>query len=297
MPAISTCHLRGRPFVTDQREQSERLSKREIALTMAVIGLTAMVFFPTLRWFVVSWSNNPYYSHGFLVPLISAYFAWRKRGALKHRKPNNIGLAILALGLAIHLLAVPWQAHLFSALALVVILGGLLLYFYGLEALRQMLFPLGFLLLMIPLPFVERLAPLLEAFVSRYATLMVRALGTPAENLGSQVRLANGGFIIGAPCSGLRSIVSLSTLAILFAYIFSGPLIGKIVLVAASPFIAMIANLVRVASLLQVAHFLGPEVGMKYYHTLASPLLFLVAFTLLILFGRILGCSELRQDI
>ena len=279
-----------------QNRQPKGLSKHEIALTVAVVGLTAMVFFPTLRWLVASWSSNPYYSHGFLVPLLSAYFAWRKRDALKHRKPHNIGLTVLALGLAIHLLAFLWQAHLVSALALVLVLAGLLLYFYGLETVRQMLFPLGFLLLMIPLPFVERLAPALEAFVSRYATLVVQALGTPADNLGAQVRLAGGSFIIGAPCSGLRSIVSLFTLAVVFAYVFSGPLIGKIVLLAAAPFIAMIANLVRVASLLQVAHLFGPEVGMKYYHTLASPLIFLVAFTLLIILGRILGCSELRQD-
>lgn len=101
--------------MTDQREQSKRLSKHEIAIAVAVVGLTAIVFFPTLRWLVASWSNNPYYSHGFLVPLISAYFAWRKRNALKHRKPNNIGLAVLALGLAMHLLAFPWQAHPVSA--------------------------------------------------------------------------------------------------------------------------------------------------------------------------------------
>jgi exosortase/archaeosortase family protein len=126
---------------------------------------------------------------------------------------------------------------------------------------------------------------------------MVQALGMPASNLGSQVRLAGGSFIIGAPCSGLRSIVSLFTLGVVFAYVVSGPLVGKIVLVAAAPFMAMIANLVRVASLLQVAHLFGPEVGMKYYHTLASPLLFLVAFILFIILGRILGCHELRQDI
>jgi exosortase len=283
--------------MTDQREQPKGLSKHEIVLTVAVVGLTAMVFFPTLRWLVASWSSNPYYSHGFLVPLLSAYFAWRKRDVLKQRKPSNMGLAVLALGLAIHLLAFPWQAHLISALALVLILAGLLLYFYGLETMRRMLFPLGFLLLMIPLPFVERLAPSLEAFVSHYATVMVRALGTPAESLGSQVRLANGAVIIGAPCSGLRSIVSLFTLAVLFAYVVSGPLISRIVLVVAAPPIAMVANLVRVASLLQVAHLFGPEVGMGYYHTLASPLLFLVAFILFIILGRILGCSELRQDI
>jgi hypothetical protein len=115
MPAISTCHLRGRPFVTDQREQSERLSKREIALAMAVVGLPAIVFFPTLGWLVASWSGNPYYSHGFLVPLISAYFAWRRRDVLQQRKPSNVGLVVLAVGVTMHLLAVPWQAYLVSA--------------------------------------------------------------------------------------------------------------------------------------------------------------------------------------
>lgn len=270
------------------------MRSRTVGLVL-VTALLGVAFFPTLRWLVRSWLGNPYYSHGFLVPLISAYLIWRRRSVEK--EPWDGGLLVLAAGVAMHLYAVPSRMYVLSALGLIVVAVGLVLTFYGRIALRRWGFPLFFLTAMIPLPFVERLSPPLEAFVARYATELVRLLGVAASAVGSQVYLTSTAFTVGAPCSGLRSIVALLTLTLLFTHVVHGPWWGKIGLLIAALPIAMAANLVRVSSLFFVAETLGADAGLRYYHTFSSPTLFLLACTLLLVTSRTLRCHAIRTDI
>ena len=268
---------------------------RRVAGIAAVIALVGVVFLPTLRWLVQSWLGNPYYSHGFLVPFIAGYLIWRQRDIAV--QPWNAGLGVVALGVGLHIASMPRQLHLLSAAGLIVVIVGLLLTFVGRRAVDRWAFPLAFLGTMIPLPFVERLSPPLEAFVARYAALCVRPLGVAATAIGSQVRLASTAFTVGAPCSGLRSIVALLTLTVLFVYIVRGPWWGKGALLIAALPIAIAANLMRVSSLFFVAENLGANAGLRYYHTLSSPTLFLVAVGLLLVAGRSVQCNAIRSDI
>jgi exosortase len=260
-----------------------------------VMTLVGLVFLPTLRWLVQSWLGNPYYSHGFLVPVIAGYLIWRRRDV--KIEPEDAGLAVVALGVGLHIASIPWRLHILSAIGLIIVIVGLTLTFVGRRAVERWVFPLGFLCTMIPLPFVERFSPPLEAFVARYAALCVRPLGVAATTIGSQVRLASTAFTVGAPCSGLRSIVALLTLTVLFIYIVRGPWWGKAILLVATLPIAIVANLMRVSSLFLVAENLGADAGLRYYHTLSSPTLFLVAFGLLLLTSRGVRCSTIRGDI
>lgn len=270
-----------------------------IAGVVIIVALLAFLFYPTFRWLIVSWLNNSYYSHGFLIPLVSVFFLWRRREALswEKREPQNWGIIPLALGLVAHLIAVPWQAFYLSAFSFLVLLGGLLLFFWGTQATRKLLFPLVFLLFMVPLPFVDRFSPALESFAATYATRMAQMTGLSARNLGSQISLSDSTFVVAAPCSGLNSLVSLLALAAIMAYLFQGPLLGKAFLLAVSIPVALAANLIRLFSLLWVAHLFGEGVGMTYFHNFSSPVLFLSAFVLLILIGRLLGCHGFREDI
>lgn len=262
---------------------------------VVVAALMGAIFAPTLRWLVESWLGNPYYSHGFLVPLISAYLIWRRRHVTA--EPWDGGLLVLAGGVALHLYALPSRMYILSACALIVVVVGLVLTFWGRSAFRRWAFPLLFLGVMIPLPFVERLSPPLEAFVAHQAAESVRLLGIAASAVGSQVYLPSAAFTVGAPCSGLRSIVALLTLALLLAYMAHGPWWGKIALLIAALPIAIIANLVRVSSLFLVAEALGASAGLRYYHTFSSPLLFLLACALLLLTGRTFHCHVIRSDV
>jgi len=272
---------------------------RGIVAGVIIATLLVFLFYPTFRWLVFSWLNNPYYSHGFLVPLVSLFFLWRKKGAFfgEGGEPNNFGWVVVALGLAGHLLAMLWQAYYLSALAFILVLIGLVIHFCGLLAARQLLFPLGFLSFMIPLPIVDRLSPSLESLTATHAASLVQMVGIPARNLGAQISLTDSTFVVAAPCSGLNSIVSLLALTAVLTYIVRGSPLAKVTLLGAAVPIAMAANLFRVSSLLSIAHFFGAEAGMAYFHNFSSPILFLVALALLIGVGKVVGCSEVRQDI
>ena len=276
-----------------------RVDVRDIVGGAIILGLIALLFSSTFAWLVYNWINNSYYSHGFLVPLISAFFLWRRRDAFArhNRESNALGLVALAISLVAFLIAQVWQAYHLSALALIVLLVGLALYFLGESAARRIAFPLAFLLFMIPIPFINRLSPALESFTATASTGAVGLLGIPAVNLGSQIELQNSSFVVGAACSGLNSMVALATLVVVFIYILEGSNRAKLLLLGLAIPIAIVANIFRVSALLVIAHFFGAEAGMKYFHDYSSPVLFLLAFTLLILVSRLVGCSEIRRDI
>lgn len=294
-------------------------------LALALIGL---LFAPTLRWLALSWMGNEYYSHAVLVPLISAWLIWRRRDALtrsemappaepsdagidwttdaaptpavetptRRTPPKTLGLALIAVGVGAHLMAQPFQYYVVSAFGLVAVIIGLVWTMWGWPVVRAWAFPLLFLLAMVPLPGIERLSPTLEAFTATWAARGAQLLGVAATNLGSQVDLGSAAFTVGAPCSGLRSLVALFTLAVLFAYTVRGPWWAKVALVVLAAPIALLANLVRVSSIFWVAAALGANTALGFFHNFSSPLLFLVAFTLLLAVSRALRVNQLRTD-
>ena len=274
-------------------------TKRDVVGGVIILVLVTLLFWSTFVWLVYNWLNNSYYSHGFLVPFISGFFLWRRREAFARdsREPSNLGLLVVGASLVGFLVAQVWQAYHVSAVAFIVLLGGLALYTLGEKATRRIAFPLAFLFFMIPLPFINRLSPALESFTATISTAVVSLLGIPAANQGSQIQLPGSSFVVGAACSGLNSVVALATLVVVFVYILDGSYRAKAVLLAMAVPVALVANLVRVSSLLVIAHFFGAEVGMRYFHDYSSPVLFLLAFVLLILVGRLVGCSEIRRDI
>lgn len=276
-----------------------QIDKRDLGGGVIIAGFVAVLFSSTFAWLVYNWLNNSYYSHGFLVPLISGFFLWRRRDALwpDKREPSNLGLVVLGISLVTYLIGQFWQAYHLSAFSLVLLLIGLSIYFLGIKPTRHISFPLFFLLLMIPLPLINQLSPTLESFTATVSTAAVRLLGIAATNLGSQIELQNSSFVVGAACSGLNSVVALATLVVIFIYILEGSLLAKAILLMMAVPIAIVANVVRVSSLLVIAHRFGAEAGMRYFHDYSSLVLFLLAFALLVLVSRIVGCSEIRRDI
>ncbi len=261
-----------------------------------VIALLVALFAPTMQWLALSWLGNPYYSHGALVVLVSAWLVWRRRGALAAARSENIGLALIALGIGAHLLALPLQMAVVSAAALIATLVGVVWAFAGRDVVRAWAFPLAFLLLAVPLPGMERISPSLESFTAAYAAQGARWLGVGATSAGGQVSVGSQGFTVGAPCSGLRSLVALLTLAVLLAYSLRAPLWVKLTLIASALPIALLANLMRVSSIFWVADAFGGEAALSFFHTLSSPLLFLLALGLLLVLGRVLGARQVRPE-
>ena len=275
---------------------------RKIAGVALVGALLLALFYPTLRWLVAEWLGNDYYSHGPLVPLISAFFAWRlwvKRPAAAEGRAGNalLGLALALLGLGLYLYALLRSAYFLAALAMVVLIAGLVWYLLGTATLRRMAFPILFLIFMIPLPFVEPLSVPLAQITGNISAECVRLFGVPIIVNGAQVSLPNVQLVVGAQCSGLRSIVTLLTLVAVVVFVLQGPWWAKALLALSSLPIAALGNVLRVSSLLGVANTWGADVGFTYYHDYSGIVFFFSALVLLLVLSRVIGCREIREDI
>ncbi|RME79992.1 MAG: exosortase/archaeosortase family protein [Caldilineae bacterium] len=271
--------------------------RRTDAILYALITLLAtLVLLPTLRWLINEWWSNDYYSHGILVPLVSVFFAYRLLPSVE-RKPSNLGLLLLVAALVIYLIALFQRAFFVAALGMIGLFAGLVWYFWGVVALKRLAFPLAFLVFMVPLPFVEGSSLPLSLLTGQLSTGVMQAAGMDVTVKGAEVTLPNANLVVGAQCSGLRSIVALFTLVAVFAYIVEGAWPAKVLLFLSAAPIAILGNIFRVSSLLWVADRWGVDAGFKYYHDYSGIFFFLFAFACLILLARILGCKNVRGDL
>jgi exosortase len=264
---------------------------------MGVGVLLLLLFWSTFRWLWWHWRTNEYYSHGPLVPLVAGYLAWRRRPTGKPTMPSNWGLLGLGVGLGGYLAATALRAPFLSALAFIVVLGGLVGFLLGGETLRRWLFPLAYLGFAVPLPVVDAVAIYMQGLTAQAATALVRAMGVPAVSEGGRITLASCSLVVGAPCSGMRSLIALLAVAAVLAYLLRGSLLRRGALFVLAAPLAVAANVIRVVSLLLVANGWGEDAALRYWHAFASPILFVAALVLLIATSWGLGCREIRADI
>ncbi len=273
-----------------------------ITIKILIVVLLLVLLYPTLRWLIGEWLGNDYYSHGPLVPIVSAFLAWRlwvKRPNASEEQPNDRvpGLGLTLFGLIVYFYMLLQRAYFVAALAMIALIAGLVWYLLGTAVLRRMAFPILFLVFMIPLPFVEPLSVPLAQITGTVAAQCIQLFGVPITVNGAQVTLPNAQLIVGAQCSGLRSIVTLLTLVAVIVFVLQGPWWGKALLALSSLPIAALGNLLRISSLLGVANTWGADAGFKYYHDYSGVVFFLSALALLLLVSRILRCREIREDI
>jgi exosortase len=256
-----------------------------------------LVYLPTWLWLGEAWTSDPYYSHGPLVLMVSLYLLWaRWKSNDRDSSPNNWGWIALTAALSVHLWAIWWRAYYISALTVPLALFGLLVTLYGWRIPSNLIFPLAFLVLMVPLPLAERVGPVLEGWTAVSATRFAQSLGVAATNNGSQVFLPNSTFSVGVPCGGLSSAIAIMTLATLLAYVVNGPVLARSAIFLAAIPIALAANTLRISLLFAIAAEWGEQIGMDYFHSWSSPVLFLSAFGLLIALANLLRCSRVRWE-
>ena len=268
--------------------------------TIFIALILSLLYFRTFIWLVNAWLTDPYYSHGFLIPIICAFIAWRNIRKSKNTinskadsTPFKPGIYIFAFGLILYVVGFINIFPFLSACSFLFTASGLILYFYGKLVMRSFLFPIAFLIFAIPLPFVflEKVAYVLQAAAAYYPALFVELLGIPVTRTGAEIQLGDASFVVGLPCSGMNSLISLLALAAVFIYILRCPLYKKICLFCATIPIAIFANILRVTSLLLIANAYGAETATGFFHTLFSPLLFIIALIVLILITVIIGCK------
>ncbi|HQR36096.1 MAG TPA: VPLPA-CTERM-specific exosortase XrtD [Blastocatellia bacterium] len=266
-----------------------------MAILLALAWLA--VYHDVLRRLVDDWRVDENYSHGFLIPLISAYAIWAKREKLLALPTNPrwlAGGALMALA-ALLLLAGVMGAELYiTRLSLVLSLVALTVYFGGFAWLRQFWFPIGLLLFALPVPNIvfNQIALPLQLIASDYATRAIRLFGIPALREGNVIELAQMKLQVVEACSGIRSLMTLAALAVVYAYFAETRWWRRIVLVVAVVPIAVLANAARVAGTGVLAHHYGVKAAEGFLHSFSGLAIFLVAVGLLLALAQTLNLLE-----
>ncbi|HZC24308.1 MAG TPA: exosortase A [Candidatus Binatia bacterium] len=253
---------------------------------LGALGLLLFVLYSSiLRHLVVQWWSDPNFSHGFFVPLFSVFVVWQERARLRKlsSKPSWSGLAILALGMCT-LIVGQMGAELFLArTSLLIVLAGLIVLFYGWTIFRALLFPWAFLFLMVPMPAIvfNQITFPLQLLASRVSAAILPVFGVPILREGNVINLPSMALEVAEACSGIRSLMSLVTLSIIYGYLLEKRLWVRYLLAIASVPIAVAANSVRIIGTGLLVQYWDPEKAEGYFHASWGWLIFVISLILL----------------
>lgn len=260
-------------------------TKTLVGAGLLLAGLV-IVYRHVFERLIDAWIVDGNYSHGFLIIPLAAYFAWERRDRLATTplRPHWFGLVLFFGGVAI-LLAGLYASELFlTRVSLLPVVVGMLVFLVGWEHVRILSFPLAFLLLMIPIPAIilNQITFPLQLLASRVGETAISAANIPVLREGNVLVLANTSLEVAEACSGIRSLVSLITLGLVYGYFTDPRGWVRTVLVASTIPVAIFANGARVAGTGIAAHYFGPSVAEGFLHEFSGWMVFVVAFVMIL---------------
>lgn len=250
--------------------------------------LFAASYADTLQWMLGRYlSPDSYYSHGFLVPLISGYLIWLKKDDLARVPPRTswIGFLLVVMTALLHVFGTAVYVFSVSGFSIWLLVVGAVLFLNGWERTRIILFPLFYLIFMFPVPlaFITRISFPLKMFVAAIGVKLVALTGIPIFREGFNVLIPQGTLIIGNPCSGLRSLIAFLALGSVFAYMSELSVVRKWVLALIAVPVALMSNLIRVPILILWSYWFGLDAAAPdtWVHTGSGMVVFVLGMGML----------------
>jgi len=279
------------------RRQDAAVSVNRLQIGLFAVTLLFFIgfFWPSIVFLIDRWSQSEEFSHGFLVPLVSLFILWRKWPVIRET-PVQVcrwGLPVLGLGLLMQV-ASEWASVSFlKALALPVALGGLAWYLVGTRMMRVALFPYLFLYFAVPWPdfAIEVLSVPLQHFSAAASTMFLGVLGVPIDRDGVHMWTPRFNVEVAVPCSGIRSMVAILGIAALVGYLTQGRLWAKGAVFLAGIPITMLANVLRIAAIVMMGHYINEKFAMTFFHDYSSPFLFFISAL------SLLGVKKLMEKV
>jgi exosortase len=260
-------------------------------LGLTVIAL-AMLYLPVLIGLMEDWYKDGNDAHGMFVPLVSAYLIWSKRHIIMQVtcQPAALGLLLVAFSLGLLFLGTLGAELFLARVSLVLILAGLIVNLRGWETLNAVRFPIAFLFLMIPLPgliYYQLVLPL-QLFASRLVTFGLETLNLfPIVREGNLLILPHHTLEVVEACSGVRSLMSLFTLAVGYGYFVQANKSIRSILILLVPPLAIFSNAFRVFLEALVVHYRDVDLAEGTYHMAMGVITFVVAALLLLASERV----------
>jgi exosortase len=253
-------------------------------------ALLVVIYYRIGAKLLTDWYNIPDYSHGFLVPLFSAFLIWDKRKVLAATPITQSwrGLYLILPALFLVILGV-YGADLFlSRFSFVLLVSGLVWTFLGPAMLRELRFPLLVLLLAIPFPAIifNQITFPLQLLASSLASEILPHLGVPVLHEGNIIELPLMKLEVAEACSGIRSLMSLFTLAVFYGYFLEKTTARRVILAVASIPIAVAANAFRIVGTGLCVQYWDPQKAVGFFHEFSGWVMFVISLACLYLVHR-----------
>ncbi len=247
------------------------------------LGLLASIFFfigywPAINILVNKWLSSENYSHAFIVMPIIFYMIWQKRSATTEisKWGSTIGILVLLFAVPVYFFGLIAQVHTIIFLAMMLTIIGALIYIGGMQTLRVLAIPLVLFALLIPVPdqLLTRITFPLQLIVSQASATIISSIGIPIFREGNIISLPSKSFEVAEACSGMRSMMALITISIIFSCFSLRHLRSRLILLAASVPTAIMMNISRVLGLILLFHFFRIDLSVGLYHDLFGLVLF-----------------------
>ena len=257
-------------------------------IALALIAVYYSVAFKLLQ----DWYEIPDYSHGFLVPLFSIFLIWDQRKTLSALpvKPTWGGLPLVVVALSVLILGVYGVELFTSRISFILLISGLVWTFLGAAWLKQLRFPILVLLLAIPFPNIifNQITFPLQLLASSVASGILTLLGVPVLHEGNVIELPVMKLEVAEACSGIRSLMSLFTLAVFYGYFLEKSTTRRVILALASVPIAVAANALRIVGTGLCVQYWDPVKALGFFHEFSGWVMFVISLGFLYLVHRLM---------
>jgi exosortase len=271
---------------------NEALKTYRIQLLLTIPLLVAL-YYTIVPEMVLQWYRDDNYSHGFIVPLISGWFLYNRWDDVKKElvAPWGPGLVVIIAGL--FQLTVAWLGSEYFTMrsSLIVLLAGMILYFFGKGVFHAVKLPLGYLLFMVPIPYIiyDAAAFPLKLFITKVSVWTLKAVGIVVWREGNILMFPEVTFEVADACSGTRSLMSLLALGVAYAVISQTSQVKRWIIVLATVPIAIFTNALRVIVTGILAQWWGAKAAEGFFHEFAGFAVFALAMVLMVLLGTLLS--------
>ena len=252
--------------------------------TLALLLLLGWLYASILARLFLQWvgpNRDPNFEHGIFVPLFALFVLWQDRKKLRAIAPDPswAGLPLVWLSMLVLVLGVLGAELFFSRVSLLLLLAGLIILFQGWKFFRAVLFPWAFLILMVPIPelIMSRVTFPLQLLASQLATALLELVGVPVLREGNWIKLASMPLEVAEACSGIRSLLTLVTLAIIYGYLMETRRWVRVVLALSAVPIAVAANSFRIFGTGLLVQYWDPDKAEGFFHAFSGWLIFVVA--------------------
>lgn len=267
--------------------EAPSIGKQDVILLSAGAALFALLYIPVLVKLVNQWIIDENYRHGFLIPFVSILMLWRRRDELRAAKGGGgevFGLLIIVFA-SVLLVGGTAASEFFTArLSLPFFILGASLTVMGKNFTLKAAFPVLFLIMMIPLPYIiyYKVTFPLQLLSAKLSAGVLNTITIEVVRRGNMLLLPNYTLEVVAACSGLRSLMTMFTLALIMAAFTELSNIKKLVLVAAAIPVAIVANTFRLVVTAIGAYVMGSEFADGVIHTISGLIVFIAGFIMLL---------------